>query len=249
MSNDHDEASLQPAPAACARLPRTAVSANIPDMKCNLGEVGRGGWMVFLLLALLGCSDGSNGPSLIHAAACTGTFNACGGDPTGTWKVTAVCTDGDLVAGLNAEIAADYSACGNTFTAASAALGGSVTYGTGEYSFDATMEIVEVFAYTPACFSQISGGVALSAGVCSQLQQGLNSEPGGKATCSYDGTNCSCQGTITYQNTTSGTYTISGSTIVEDSGTTYDYCIDGDTMSQREIIAGNAYGVTQMKKR
>ena len=186
---------------------------------------------------------------LIQAAACSGTFNACGGDPTGTWDLTSMCIDGDLVSGLNAEMAADYPACGDTFSAASVAFGGSVTYGAGKYSFDATMEITETFAYTPACVSELSGGVALSASVCTQLEQGLNREAGGKATCSYAGTNCNCQGTLTQTNTTSGTYTFSGATIIEDSGTSYGFCVSGDTMTQRESVAGDAYGVTQMKKR
>ena len=160
-----------------------------------------------------------------------------------------MCIDGDLVPGLNAEMAADYPACGTTFSAASVAIGGSVTYGAGKYSFDATMEIAETFAYTPACVSALSGGVALSASVCSEMEQGLNSADGGKATCSYAGTNCNCQGTITQTNSTSGTYTVSGATITEDSGTSYDFCVSGDTMTQRESVAGDVYGVTQMKKR
>jgi hypothetical protein len=225
------------------------VFANIRVMRCPLGVMWLCGWMVSLLLALPGCGDGSSGPTLVHAGACTGTFNACGGDPTGTWSLTGACIDGDLVAALNAEMAADYPACADTYSAAGVALGGSVTYGDGKYTFDATMEIIQSFTYTPACVAQLSNGVALSAAVCSQLEQGLNRESGGKATCSYVGTNCDCEGTLTQTNDTSGSYSISGSTIIEDSGTTYQFCVEGASMSQREVVAGNVYGITQMTRR
>ena len=195
----------------------------------------------------VGGAGGSSGAGGSTAAACTGTFNACGGDPTGTWDLVSACIEGDLVSALNSQVAASGAACGNTFSAASVALGGSVTYGGGNYSFNATMSVAETFAYTPACVLAL-GGTALTASVCSQLQQGLNAQDGSTITCTY-ATNCNCRGTVTKINTTSGTYTVSGSTISEDSGSIYQYCVSGNTMTQRELIEGNAYGVTQMKKR
>jgi hypothetical protein len=218
-------------------------------MQRHFRELGSFGLMFSLLLAPLGCGGGSSGPPLIQGTACTGTFNACGGDPTGTWDVVAVCVDGDLVSAFNTGMAAQYSACGNTFTAANLALAGSVTYGAGKFSFDATTALVESLAYTPACVSALSSGVALSASVCGQMQQNLNKETGTKGNCTYTGTNCNCQATVTLPNTSSGTYTVSGSTIIESGGSSYDFCVNGDTMTQREAVEGNAYGVTQMKKR
>jgi hypothetical protein len=195
-----------------------------------------------------GSGGGGGGTGGSSAPACTGTFNACGGDPTGTWDVMASCIEGNLVSALNAQLGADYSACGNAYTAASVALTGSVTYGAGNYNFDAAMEVVEAFAYTPACVSAISGGTALSASVCSQLEQSLNGTAGTTATCTY-ATNCSCHAIVSQTNTTSGTFTVSGSTITEDSGTSYQFCVSGNTMTQRELIEGNVYGVVQMRKR
>jgi hypothetical protein len=49
--------------------------------------------------------------------------------------------------------------------------------------------------------------------------------------------------------TSSGVYTVSGATIDEDSGTSYDFCVSGNTMTEREQIEGNAYGIVQLKKR
>lgn len=210
-----------------------------------------GGWglAVWPLFALLGCGDGAAAPGLITATACSGTFNACGGDPTGTWELVTLCVEGDLVSGLNADMATEDPACANTFSAARLAMGGQVTYGDGNYSFDATMEMAETITYTPACVSAVRPGLVLSASVCGQLEDGLNREPGSKMTCSYTGTSCDCQGTLVHVNNTSGTYTVDGSTITEDSGTSYEYCVSGGTMTQREVVAGGVYGITQMKKR
>ena len=45
----------------------------------------------------------SNGGSQTGNAAntCTGTFTACGGDPTGTWDIVSVCVEGVLAAAAN----------------------------------------------------------------------------------------------------------------------------------------------------
>jgi hypothetical protein len=192
-----------------------------------------------------GGGGGSGGSTL---AACSGTIKVCGGDPTGTWDITSACIDGDLTAAANAEMAADYPDCANMFTASSVnRLTGSVTYKTGTYTYDSVMEVSQTVAYTPACVLALAGGT-LSATVCSELEAGLNDEPGTTATCTY-ATNCTCHATIVGTSTTSGTYTVNGSTISEDTGTSYEFCVTGDTMTQREQIVGSAYGVTDLKKR
>jgi hypothetical protein len=80
------------------------------------------------------------------------------------------------------------------------------------------------------------------------MEQNLKTQPGTTATCTY-ATNCTCRTVASNADTTSGAFTISGSSITEDSGSSYDFCINGNTMIQRQQIEGNAYGVTQLKKR
>ena len=181
-------------------------------------------------------------------AACTGTFTPCGGDPSGTWDIVSACIDGNLVSAFNAAIAADYPSCSSTFTAfVVTALSGSVTYSSGNYVYNSISGAAETVAYTPACVSALQGNT-LTASVCSSLEQNLNNETGATATCTY-ATNCNCHSVISNADTTSGTYTVSGSTIIEDSGSSYDFCVSGNTMTQRQQMEGNAYGVAQLKKR
>jgi hypothetical protein len=163
--------------------------------------------------------------------------------------MTSVCVEGDLAAAYNAEAFADTSACGTTFTSGTVAGAGSVTYGAGNFKFDATMQMTMSLAYTPACVSALSGGGVLNASTCSQAAANLNGEPDVAATCSYAGTNCNCSMTITHADTQSGQYTVSGSTITESGGSTYTFCVNGNTMTQREQLSGNAYALTTMTKR
>jgi hypothetical protein len=55
--------------------------------------------------------------------------------------------------------------------------------------------------------------------------------------------------TIAKNNTSSGGFTVTGSTITEAGGDSYTFCVNGSSMTQRELVAGSAYGVTSMKKR
>jgi hypothetical protein len=62
--------------------------------------------------------------------------------------------------------------------------------------------------------------------------------------CNFPGSDC-----LTQPGTEGSTYTVSGSTITDDTGSSYDFCVSGNTMTQREPIEVNAYGVIQLKKR
>lgn len=195
-----------------------------------------------------GGTAGKEGTSASPLAACTATFKACGGDPTGTWDIVSACIEGDLVSAFNAALAKDYPSCAGAFSAYNMTiLSGSVTYSSGNYAYDSRMEADSTVVYTPACVSALQG-TTLTASVCSGVEQNFNSRPGTTATCTY-ATNCTCHSLASHADTTSGTYTISGSSITEDSGSNYDFCVSGNTMSQRQQIEGNAYGITQLKRR
>jgi hypothetical protein len=193
-------------------------------------------------------TGGNSGAGGLSVAACTGTFKACGGDPTGTWDIVSACIEGNLVSAFNAALAADEPSCGSTLSAYSVnVLSGWITYSAGNCTSDTISESAETLAYTPACISALAG-TTLDASVCSSLEQSLNSEPGTTATCTY-ATNCNCHSVVSNAGSSSATYTVSGSTITEDSGSSYDFCVSGNTMSQRQQIEGSAYVITQLKKR
>jgi hypothetical protein len=198
---------------------------------------------------LFACScGGSSANNLIKGTTCSGTFDACGGDPTGTWDIVSICAEGDLVSAFNAELSAKQAACSSTFTAASLAAAGSVTYAAGNVSYTGNVEVSESLSYTSACVSAVSGGATLNASTCSQIQNNLNNEPNTQSTCNFTTANCNCNTTVS-NSPTSGTFTASKSTITESNGSSYEFCVNGTTMNQRELISGNAYAVTQLRRR
>ncbi|HEX7597572.1 MAG TPA: hypothetical protein VF518_05115, partial [Polyangia bacterium] len=168
---------------------------------------------------------------------------------SGTWDIVSLCVEGDLVAVLNAESTADQPACAKLFTSAKLAGTGAVTYAAGAASYSGTFEQTVVATYTPECFSALSSGMALNASTCSQTQTGLNQTAGTNATCTYSDANCLCGFTVPKDMTQSVTYTVSGTTISESNGDSYTICVNGNTMNQRQLIGGDVYGVTQMRKR
>ena len=222
-------------------------------MRNHARDFGKSGLLLAIAFASQGCGGSSGGASdggLVQATTCSGTYKACGGDPTGTWDIASLCAEGDWVGAYNEEMAAQVPACGSAFTSVKPAGSGSVTYAAGNVTFNATTKLAASVTYTPACFSAAYSGLASSASACSQAEAGFNSAPAtaGSATCSYAGVNCSCSTTIAKNNTTSGSYTISGSTITESSGDTYDFCVNGNTMTEREQATGSAYAVTTLRR-
>jgi hypothetical protein len=212
-------------------------------------------WMVvaaaFLAFGQLACSS-SSGDGAIAAAACTDTFNACGGDPTGSWMLSGVCLDGDLVAGLNSE---QNPACSSQTKTATLKGSGSATYmppvgGDGVVIYDAKLELRTTESISPACAADTYGVASLDAGGCAQIQTLLK---GGDAettvSCALASGNCDCTVTQAHVQMAQNLFTLAGSTITESDDSTYDICVNGTKMVQRENIAGNAFVVTTLTKK
>jgi hypothetical protein len=208
----------------------------------------RAGSMAWVVLAL-GCGGGGDGVTLTKATVCSGSYSACGGDPTGTWDLAGVCVEGDLAASADAQLSSKYAACAGSITNATVAGGGSVTYSGGNATYDAKEELVSTLAYSPACVAAISSGATLSASVCTQVQSNLNAETNTKGNCSYDGSHCNCTMTVTNPDTVTHTFSVSGSTISESDGSSYQFCVNGSSMSQRQSVGGSTYIISQFSKR
>jgi len=210
--------------------------------------------MVAALLAFgqLACS-GSSGDGAITGALCTDTFNACGGDPTGNWTVTGFCLDGDLVAGLNSSQTA--TECNTQTKTAQLKGSGSANYmapvsGEGVVVYDAKLELRTTESISPACAAASWDVATLDASGCAQIQTAIK---GGDAdttvTCVMAAGNCDCTVDQVSLQKAQNLYTITGSNITESDDSTYDFCINGTTMTQRENIAGNVNVITTFTKK
>ena len=181
------------------------------------------------------------------SSACSETFTACGGDPTGTWDIISVCMQGDLAAAANVNYAADSVACSSLCTGATLAAHGSVAYSAGSIQPNAVLSLSETLEMTASCYAALFGGAWNSAS-CAAVAQMLEKQSGTTAACSAGKSVCDC----VYMATTpasADTYTVNGSTLVASDGSTTEFCVQGSTMTQRDSLGNNAYAVTQYSKR
>ncbi len=214
----------------------------------------REGGVLAALLAIghLACgASAETGP--VTSTLCTTSFTACGGDPTGTWNVAGVCLDGDLAAALNAERS---SACAAQTTGADVRVTGSVMYTAAAAGADpvviykGTTEERSTESVSPACAMDTYGVTTLDANGCTQIQTMLvNNDPAKKVTCGLSGVNCGCRVTIVRARNVQNLVTMTGSNIVESDDATYDVCVTGNAMVQRQTRAGNVGAITRMEKR
>jgi hypothetical protein len=202
-------------------------------------------WLLFGGL-LTNCDDSGDG--LIHSQACTETFTACGGDPVGTWDIVAVCTDGNIADEYNKDESPECSGLHESVTLAAA---GSVKYVTSSVVYKGQVQESASTDYSPSCAEATQGITALDSDTCHELQlANTDSRTGKVARCKFEGGNCRCIETRTVD--VGGAYVYraiaNGTSILEEDGSVYDFCIEGNTMRQRENIYGDAYVVTTLKR-
>jgi hypothetical protein len=143
---------------------------------------------------------------------------ACGGDVTGTWKITSTC-----VSGANST---DIGTCaGETLQVDSVDFEGTITFDTGgTYEESLTSgSVAETLTVPTSCL----GGAACTAS---------SSDAGISGVCGVSGSNCVCSVSISQtSNTASGTYSTSGSMITVtpagDTATSDGYCVQGNTLT------------------
>lgn len=220
----------------------------------------RGPWLIAgcaTCLALAGCggTEQNGGPALIPITTCNETFTACGGDPTGTWQYTSGCTTPDPATVANQGIAAQFPACAGIFTGMTASLGGSVTLQGGTYSQTESAASTYHATLNATCFTALTTA-SLSASTCTQYQSNLNAISGTSATCSYNGSTCNCDYSVSRQATESGTYSISGSTLTStsvDAGvsqtTSADFCVQGNNMTLQDVSNSGGVGISHFVKK
>jgi len=226
-------------------LRRGILHANMRDMTNHMKTVGKGSWIVVLALFWTSCGGGSSNQSGI----CSGTYSACGGDPTGTWNIAGMCTENSVASILNEEYGSQASSCGDIVKSASLTMTGTATYSSGTITYSTNTVVTSTLSLLSTCISALAGStVTVSASVCSALQTSMNKSDGMSGTCSLSGSNCSCSLTQSVSDSSSDTYTVSGSTITEGGGDSYDFCVSGNSMSERSDSSTYGYAVLSLTK-
>ena len=232
---------------SCSSPSSTAAAANTGGTAGTAAQVGGNSNSAG---ATSGGQSTTNTGEEIAATACTGTFNACGGDVAGTWIFEHICAEGDIKAYVNDQLSQSYSTACNT-ACQSASLTGS---GRLDYSgssvfpnvrFTTTMDLL----LTADCLTAALGqNETITTTSCNAFATLRSRQSGTTATCTVEVSNCHCAMTVVQSDSYSDSFSLSGTTIVGGTGSVTAYCVQGNTLLERQAIGDNAYVDVTMTK-
>ena len=195
------------------------------------------GWGMFGCLDMTDTNDagtGGTGSGTLLVSNCVSTFTPCGGDVTGKWAITSMCAESNLVDSVNSQYRSSAD-CGSVCNSANLTASGSVTFSGSDVTSSESFRLVETLGFNDACFSELKG-TTLTDSTC---QSGAN-DFSGTASCALSLATCACQvDQVTADGATS--YTQSGNQLVllnsaSLSQETVDYCVTGNSMTQRRNL-------------
>lgn len=175
------------------------------------------------------CRAGEVDDTTVDCNPTFGTSDACGGELSGSWQYRRACTDFDAEAALR-------DACpGARVTRTQPGVSGSLSFvsalwqhsGGWSHTVDATL---------PALCAAAVGG-------CDSIPTILRDNGASEASCSGAG-ECACSVTWTGRHTAAGLVSTDDGIATLPSGERYPYCVDGDTLTYREIRPDGEIGVT-----
>jgi hypothetical protein len=193
-----------------------------------------------------GTDSGPSDSSTMPDASITGPYldiqfgscpalTACGGDPTGLWKVTGGCVDDTVFDAAKAQC------MGLTATNVKFQARGTVVADATTIQRKTDVKFTATFAIPAACKNANPIGMT-----CAAAAQGIKLAGGlDTATCTDDTATggCTCDVGSTTLDSTSDAYTTSGNVLTTGAGTTartYDYCVMGSEIKYKETTAKTA---------
>lgn len=196
-------------------------------------------WKEYALSACI-LSAGCSGSTSSGGGPNCSSFNACGGNIAGTWRVTSEC-----VGSQYNPFAAN---CPSATFSESASVSGTLAFNTdGTYTITDMGSATGALSIPSSCLSV--GGATLT---CDQLQADFNGDggTGTTATCSTTSSGCSCQLHANQASMTeNGTYTTSGSNLTLTSNgvsSTAPYCVQGSGLLIQTVpgMMGSSNSIT-----
>jgi hypothetical protein len=171
-------------------------------------------------------------------------FEACGGDPEGTWTVQDVCLNN----GRELFASTIGAACADAYRAASVEGEGSYELAEGQASSEFNLNTSVVLAFDDSCIQSILGKSATAASQCANLARALSADPNfASVACEVEDADCVCE--LAAPEVTSGedgAYQVRDNELVID-GKPVPFCIDGDTMTIKPTIEGATVTITLAK--
>jgi hypothetical protein len=134
------------------------------------------------------------------------------------------------------------------YLSASMSAAGTLTFSNGNFTPNASLLISLETAITNDCMSALMGeDTVLDATLCANYGEGM-AQSLGSASCTFDGTDCNCTQTVSGGSAEADTYTVSGSTLTWSDGSTSEFCVASNTMTQRSPLGDAGYAVMTLTK-
>lgn len=169
-------------------------------------------------------------------------FTPCGGDPTGTWRVTETC--------MEVTFAMFPAACDDMIQDFEVDMVGTYTFESGVVERDMAMHSRLTLVMDDACAQAYLGSDLVTAeDVCPFLEQGASEDPATTMTCDFDGENCVClQTQMPAAEKTSEPYQVSGNGLINGQGEPVDFCTEGDSLLlQSSTVPDDTTIVSELK--
>ncbi len=187
-----------------------------------MGAVHRLGFLSVTALALAGCGGGTDDDD--EGMNC-GAVEGCGGDLVGQWNVVDVCVTGSPPA--------DNPECEGAISWGQVDASGTVELtADGQTSSMLDMTAHVTYTFTEACLSAQSGtSVMLDQAACDATATRVSqAENVTSVTCTLSGDACVCPATFQTATEGQGTYTTSGTDLIDSEGDAGPYCVSGSTL-------------------
>jgi len=174
-----------------------------------------------------GGTSASGGTGAVQAMLPTcGAVPDCGGDPDGTWDVTAGCLH---------VLGNPYTreGCEDALAGATVDASGSYTFLLDTLTFDLDLIVHHTISISDFCASATYGDRTTAANVCPSLEEDYLSDPDvTDAACSVTEGRCVCEVTFLAQHALgSSPIDIQGSEIWDTNGDKTDFCVEGDELT------------------
>lgn len=171
-------------------------------------------------------------------------FDACGGDPEGTWTVQDVCLNN----GRELFASTLGPACASAYQAASVDGEGSYELAEGQASSEFKLNTSVVLAFDDACIQSILGKSATATSQCANLAVALSNDPNfASVDCEVEGAKCVCDLVAPELSSgDDGAYQVVDDELIIDRKPV-PFCIDGETMTIKPTLEGATVTITLAK--
>ena len=226
-------------------LNREVKRVHHPPLRRGLSMAAWHGCAIAILLALASCGgrrpmvvgernlDGGSSDAMTAGPLICKPFSACGGDVFGTWTVVSECFDAEV----------EQFGCQTVDYRSSES--------TGSYTFSDEGWAVELASTVRFSLTEPTSCVGPGA-TCDSIQADIerqfsSSSETGTAACSSQGSDCRCVVVANSTDSGSGTLTTAGNSLTllldPQSGTrtTFDYCVEGDTLTLHQAGGGGTF--------